>query len=137
MSFGFSVGDFLVVIALANKIRKEFAEAPSQFKDISDEVRSLSYVLQDIEVVLSGLDLDSQQENEQREITNGCRNVLVRLEQTLDKYGELKSGSGSVGSRVKRLWKRLKWEPEDIKELRSGIVANVTLLNAFQGKITR
>jgi hypothetical protein len=37
MSFGFSVGDFLAVIELANKIRKEFVDAPSQFKDISDE----------------------------------------------------------------------------------------------------
>jgi hypothetical protein len=37
MSFGFSVGDFITAIELANKIRKEFVDAPSQFKDISDE----------------------------------------------------------------------------------------------------
>ena len=37
MSFGFSVGDFLEAIRLANKMRKEFANAPSQFKAISDE----------------------------------------------------------------------------------------------------
>lgn len=37
MSFGFSTGDFIAVIELASKIRKEFAGAPSQFKDISDE----------------------------------------------------------------------------------------------------
>jgi hypothetical protein len=37
MSFGFSVGDFLAAIQLANKIRKEFANAPSQFKAITDE----------------------------------------------------------------------------------------------------
>jgi hypothetical protein len=37
MSFGFSVGDFIAVIGLANKIRKVFADAPSQFKDISIE----------------------------------------------------------------------------------------------------
>jgi len=36
MSFGFSVGDFLAVIQLANKIRKDFVGAPSQFSDISD-----------------------------------------------------------------------------------------------------
>jgi hypothetical protein len=29
MSFGFSVGDFITVIELANKIRKEFVDAPS------------------------------------------------------------------------------------------------------------
>jgi hypothetical protein len=37
MSFGFSVGDFIAAIELANKIRKQFVDAPSQFKDISDE----------------------------------------------------------------------------------------------------
>jgi hypothetical protein len=37
MSFGFSVGDFIAAIELANKIRKEFVGAPKQFKDISDE----------------------------------------------------------------------------------------------------
>jgi hypothetical protein len=37
MSFGFSVGDFLTAIELASKIRKEFVDAPSQFKDISIE----------------------------------------------------------------------------------------------------
>jgi hypothetical protein len=37
MSFGFSVGDFLAAIQLAKKIRKEFADAPSQFDGISDE----------------------------------------------------------------------------------------------------
>jgi surfactin synthase thioesterase subunit len=36
MSFGFSVGD-IMAIELANRIRKEFVDAPSQFKDISDE----------------------------------------------------------------------------------------------------
>jgi peptidoglycan hydrolase CwlO-like protein len=102
-----------------------------------NRVRSLSIVLQDVEVVLSEPDLNTQQKTELREIADGCLNVLKKLEKTLDKYGELKSGSGSIGKRIKRVWKRLKWEPEDIKELRSRIVANVTLLNTFQGKIAR
>jgi hypothetical protein len=42
MSFGFSVGDFIEVIELAKKIRKEFIDAPGQFKDISDEYEPLS-----------------------------------------------------------------------------------------------
>jgi septation ring formation regulator EzrA len=102
-----------------------------------DRVRSLSIVLQDVEVVLSEPDLTTQQKTELREIADGCLNVLQKLEQTLDKYSELNPGSSRIKNRVKRVWKRLKWEPEDIKELRSRIVANVTLLNTFQGKITR
>jgi hypothetical protein len=37
MSFGFSLGDFVAVIGLANKIRKDFADAPTQFNNISQE----------------------------------------------------------------------------------------------------
>jgi hypothetical protein len=37
MSFGFGVGDLIAAIELANKIRKEFSDAPSQFTAISDE----------------------------------------------------------------------------------------------------
>jgi hypothetical protein len=37
MSFGFRNGDFIAAIGLAHKIRKEFIDAPGQFKAISDE----------------------------------------------------------------------------------------------------
>jgi ankyrin repeat protein len=35
------------------------------------------------------------------------------------------------------MWKRLKWEPEDIKQLRNRIGTNISLLNAFAGRLTR
>ena len=41
MSFGFSVGDFIAAIELAKRIRKEFIDTLDQFKDISDEYRTL------------------------------------------------------------------------------------------------
>jgi hypothetical protein len=37
MSFGFGVGDFLAGLQLISQIRKQFADAPSQFQAISDE----------------------------------------------------------------------------------------------------
>jgi hypothetical protein len=37
MNFGFGIGDFITVLGLANKIRKDFVDAPIQFKDISKE----------------------------------------------------------------------------------------------------
>lgn len=72
-----------------------------------------------------------------QDIADSCRNVLDKLERTIHKYGELKSDTGSVGRRIKRAWKRLNWEPEDIKELRGRIGTNIGLLNAFNGRLTR
>jgi hypothetical protein len=37
MSFGYSVGDFIAILQLANNIRKQFVDAPGQFKAIFDE----------------------------------------------------------------------------------------------------
>ncbi|TVY27700.1 putative ankyrin repeat protein [Lachnellula hyalina] len=131
MSFGFSVGDFIKTVELANKVRKGFVGAPSQFNAISDEVRSLSIVLLDVEVFLYNRELRNEQEADLRRIVDGCGNVLNQLEHTLDNYGELRSGHRSASKTVKRMWKRLKWEPEDIKQLRDRIGTNIGLLNAF------
>ncbi|TEY86542.1 hypothetical protein BOTCAL_0006g00220 [Botryotinia calthae] len=136
MSFGFGIGDILAVIELSKKIRKDFADAPSQFEDISLEVRSLSIVLQDIEDELSLPDLNAKQKSELKEIVDGCRDVLEKLQRLLSTYGELKSDSRGVGYKAKRIWKRFQWEPDDIKDLRSRITTNVTFLNAFRGKFT-
>jgi hypothetical protein len=51
MSFGFSVGDFIAVIELANKIRKDFVGSPSQFKAISDEYAVLATFLNNADSV--------------------------------------------------------------------------------------
>jgi len=53
-------------------------------------------VFQDIEVVLSGLELNHEQKAELREIANGYLNVLEKLEEKLDKYSEFESGPSSV-----------------------------------------
>ncbi|XTI89039.1 hypothetical protein V2W45_1399781 [Cenococcum geophilum] len=137
MSFGFSVVDFITAIELANKIRKKFVGAPKQFKDISDEVRSLSIILQDVDVVLSERELNDQQKKGLKDIVDACQNVLDELEKTLDKYSELEPRQRNISKRVKRAWKRLTWEPDDIRELRGRITLNVTLLNSFNERFTR
>ena len=52
MSFGFSIGDFIAVVKLANGLRKQFIGAPRQFEAISQDVKTLSRVLQDVEDLL-------------------------------------------------------------------------------------
>lgn len=34
---------------------------------------------------------------------------------------------------MRRTWKRMKWEPSEIHELRERIISNITLLDAFDG----
>jgi len=37
MSFGYSVGDFVKLLELANELRHRFVDAPEQFQAISSE----------------------------------------------------------------------------------------------------
>ncbi|KAI0542485.1 hypothetical protein GGR58DRAFT_252203 [Xylaria digitata] len=136
MSFGFSVGDFIGVLQLANKVRKEFVGAPNRFKDISDEVRSLSIVLHDVDICLSECEISDEQEVHLREISASCERLLRKLEATLDKYVELEGTDTGLRKRARRGWKRIQWEPEDIRDLRDRITANVILLNAFLDSIS-
>jgi hypothetical protein len=101
----------------------------------SVRLRSLQIVLQDIEVVLAGRELTDQQKADLHIIDDGCRNILRELEKTLVKYEQVGVASDCINNKAKRVSKRLKWEPEDMREFRSRIIANITLLSAFQEKL--
>ena len=100
-------------------------------------LRSLSIVLQDAEEAASTGDLSPKEETDLQDICDGCQNVLSELERTLDKYTELESRQTGIGRRLKRVWKRLSLEPEDIRNLRSRVSVNIDLLNAFTQQRTR
>jgi hypothetical protein len=100
-------------------------------------VKSLSNVLRDIDDILPQRDFTGQQKTELCEIAQGCRDVLKQLENTLDKYQELDHSTKGLGGRSRRVWKRFKWDQKEIDRLRSRITLNVTLFDAFLGRITR
>jgi hypothetical protein len=103
-----------------------------------DRVKGLSNVLRDIEDALPQRELTVQQEKELQDIANGCFNVLTALQAKLGYYRELDQPNGkSFRGTTQRVWKRLIWEPEDIQELRSRIISNISLLNAFNAQINR
>ena len=94
-------------------------------------------VVGDVEVVLSDRELSSKQKTELDDIDCGCRNILNELEKMLDKYSELGPVPMSVGKRVKRVWKKLKWDPNDIQKLRDRVISNVQFVNSFNSRLTR
>ncbi|MCJ1469996.1 hypothetical protein MMC07_008641 [Pseudocyphellaria aurata] len=129
MSFGVSVGDFATLGQLAWKIYKACKDAPDSFKNISQEVSSLSMVLKEVEEALSDSGLSAPQQSCLESVGNGCRVVLEDLQSSLDRYN-------SLGTKNKRTWDRLGWGSRDIAEFRSRLISNTvmltTLVNTFQ-----
>ncbi|KAI0157927.1 ankyrin repeat-containing domain protein [Hypoxylon sp. FL1284] len=136
MSFGYGLGDCIAVLKLANDIRKQFVGAPDQFRSISNEVRSLAIVLQDVDVYAGERDLSNQQLASLNEVLSSCNNVLEKVQRTLDEYVELEPDSRTRNKQLVRTWKRLTWDPKEVDELRSRITANITLLGTFLGGIS-
>ncbi|KAJ5347715.1 uncharacterized protein N7506_000968 [Penicillium brevicompactum] len=132
MSFGFSIGDFITVIEKTNQLRKDFIGAPPQFKAISDELRNLEIVIRDLEVDQHNTHLNAKQKQELQDIASSCRTLFNEIDTLLSRYCEI-----DAARPIKRTWKRLRWEPEDVHDLRNRLSSNISILNAFNGRITR
>lgn len=66
-----------------------------------------------------------------------CRKVLEDLQTVLKKYLELDTTARTFHDKSRKVWKKLKWDQEDVKELRARIISSSTMLNSFYGQLTR
>ena len=110
MSFSFGISDFIAVLTLVNKIRKRFVDAPEQFRAISDEVKSLTSVLRNLEDsdAENDIELSERQRSDLQEHLKECKNVFEDLDSMLDKYVDLDSSKHSGTFRkTRRFCKRL------------------------------
>ncbi|KAK4077936.1 uncharacterized protein Triagg1_3630 [Trichoderma aggressivum f. europaeum] len=134
MSLGLEF-DFLAVVGLVKQIRRSFIGAPEQFRAISDDVRGFAIVLQDIEADCA--ELSPEQSQEYQTVVTGCKHLLVRLKRTLEEYsGVAKGGKTGTRTAIKRTWKRLKWEPDDIRDIRSQISVKIATLRSLNDQVT-
>lgn len=124
MSFGFSVGDFVTVGGLCWKLYKKCKDSPGNYKQLTSEVGALHNVIQETEELLSQQSLTVQQKEKLRVATVGCGEVLQDLDELLAEYK-------SMGTKSQRTFDRLGFGTQDIDAIRTRLVSNVTLLDAF------
>ncbi|CAL5866963.1 uncharacterized protein PFLUO_LOCUS1175 [Penicillium psychrofluorescens] len=137
MSFGFGVGDFLAILALANDLRGRFAQAPQEYKAITEEVESLIFALHRID----GLDekeFGDQEKEGVNKVIQGCDNVLQELDSKLSRLHIVANDSTSDWKgRVRQSWERIRWDQAEINNFRSRIVSNISLLNLIIGNTSQ
>jgi len=127
MSFGFGVGDFLAVSKLALDVYTAFKDAPEDFRNVSDEIKSLQIIVDQQKGEFQNTTLNPDDETQLREILRGCTNVLEDLDKLHHKYMRMGSAQGSSSQAIDRI----KWSQENIAELRARLTSNTTLLNTF------
>ena len=125
MSFGCSPGDIMALSQLAVKVFKAYQDAPSDYRNISDEVKSLHIIISKAAQHLESTTLSSSSRQEGQEVLKGCQNVLVDLGSLIKKYNSL--ASASTG----QVLQRIKLGAEDIATLRARLTSHTTLLSSF------
>ncbi|RPB18681.1 hypothetical protein L211DRAFT_692424 [Terfezia boudieri ATCC MYA-4762] len=125
MSFG--IGDFLAVSSLALDVYSAYKDAPEDFRNISNEIKSLHIIVDRHKDEFRDKTLNLDEERQLREILQGCTDVLEDLDKLRVKYMRL----GSAQSSSRQAIHRIKWSQENIVELRARLASNITLLNTF------
>ena len=53
------------------------------------------------------------------------------------KFSVVESPQASFGGRARRVWKRLTWSPDDVKDFRARLTSCTALLNAFTSSLSQ
>lgn len=95
-------------------------------------------MLQDISDQLLEDDLlDHKQKADLEQIGIPCRKLAKDLKEAIAKYQVLDNSGTSLKKRVKGAWRKLTFEPADIRDLRDRISSNFTALNAYLSRVTK
>jgi len=125
LSYGYGVGGFIAVSKLAWDVYTAYKDAPEDFRNISDEIKSLHIIVDRHKDNFQDKTLTSDEQVQLREILQGCTNVLD--DKFHIKFIRLGSDQGSSSQAINRI----KWTQENIAELRAWLTSNTMLLNTF------
>ena len=126
MSFGCSIGDFITISTLAADVYKAYKDAPSDYKNIAEEVKSLECIINKAAEHFKSTTLNDNDRQGCQEALKGCQSVLRDLNShIIKKYESLDS------TNKRQVFKRVKLGTEDITILRTRLISNTTLLSSF------
>ena len=124
MSFGFSVGDFLLLGQLCWNVYKKCKDSTGIYAELTGDVSSFRSVVQETEELLSEQALTDLQKAKLLSCQKGCEAVLKDLDALLVKYE-------SLGTRSQRTFDRMRMGREDLNGIRQRLILNGQLLDSF------
>ena len=127
MSFGYGVGDIMAVSRLALKVYTAYKDAPDDYRNIADEVKSLHIIINKAARHFESTALSNTIQQEGKEVLEGCQNVFKDLDALIEKYNALAPANANTS----QVFRRIKLGTEDIVTLRARLTSNTILLNSF------
>lgn len=87
--------------------------------------------------MLSEQDLNKRRENDLCEILEGCHNLLNQINDFVAKNSIVETDPLKLRGKVRRVWKQLKWNPQEANDFRARIASQAALLCLFASSITK
>lgn len=125
MSFGWGVGDILTISQLAITVYSAYKDAPKDYKNIAEEVKSLQIIINKAAQHFKSPTLSDSDRQEGKEVLKGCQSVLEDLNSLIKDYNSVASG------KTGQVFKRVMLGMEDVATLRVRLVSNTGLLSSF------
>ena len=119
------MGDIMAISQLATKVYTGYKDAPNDYKNVAEEVKSLQIIINNTAQHLKSTNLTDNHWQNGQEILKGCRSVLDDLKSLIERYKSLASANTS------QAFQRVMLGTEDIATLRARITSNATLLSSF------
>ena len=140
MSFGFSIGDAILLTQLASRVVQNSREACGAHDELTYELASLHLVLnrlkEEVAKVESAINRpDGSCQDELQSLVVGCQKVLKTLENILLKYNSLSLEERSV----RKLWQRIRFgngEMQNLTEIRAKLVYYTSAISLFLNMIS-
>lgn len=137
MSFGYALGDFVLLTQLAWDVVQNSRKACGAHDELTSAVASLHIVLRRLELevskpnsILTRSEDSLDRREELAQLSGDCKRVLRVLDGIFEKYNALSEEKRSVT----KLWKRVQFgngEMLDLAELRVKIATNTSALTLF------
>jgi hypothetical protein len=132
MSFGYSIGDGILLVQLAWKTVQGAIQACGEHDELTREVSSLHRVLQRLHRELSNPNsllnqADKERREELEELGDGCERILNVMNSIVTKYNML----SDKDMKGKRIWQKVKFgngEMKDLAEIRLKLSAHTSAL---------
>ena len=142
MSFGYSIGDAVLLTQLAWKTVQNARKACGEHNELTQEVLSLHVVLRRLEhevakpeTACKGVRSGESDNEELQVIVNGCRRVLNILDQVLTKYNAL----GEQERSGRKLWQKIKFgngKMADMAEMRAKLTYYTSAMSLFLNMVS-
>ena len=128
MSFGWGVGDIMTISGLAVQVYTAYKDAPDDYRNIADEVKSLQIIVNKAAWHFKSSTLSQNSLQEGQQVLRGCQKVLEDLNFLIEKLYHSLADSANNTNQVLR---RIRLGTEDIATLRVRLISHTGLLNGF------